>query len=407
MIITLLRFGSWIVASVLLFFTARRWLFVCTALLPYRANDKQVDTAGNASQENAAQIFSVLILIPARNEAGTLPGLLEALDYIEYPDEELTVVMVDDGSTDSTYRLMADWAMHRRNWYAISLPENMGKAHALNAGLTQFPDSEIIAVYDADERPRPGTLCHLVKPFYDETVGAVSGRRVVSNPLNSVAASYTTFENLVHQLITMRAKDRLDLAPAILGANCAYRRTALEAVGAFKPGALLEDSDLSLKLPRAGWKIRFEELAVSKHSVPESVSGYWRQHTRWARGFNDVAQAQSSTMIFSHNLSLALRLELLAFSVGYLDRLALVAAGGLLILKRWSRFPGWIFGLSLLTPLVQTLAALKINKAPRALWHRVAWMPFFFAIDLAMAAFSALNTIRRQHQPWEERQRRQ
>ena len=384
---------------------ARRWLFIVAALAP----DRNTGTSpkGEGALTPPAHLPPVIILAPVRNEIEALPALLPALDQLDYPGEQLTVVLIDDGSTDGSAKLMAAWARTRPNWHIVSMPQNVGKARALNAGLTHFPQGEIVVIYDADERPQPEALRYLAAPFADKRVGAVSGRRAISNPLASPVASYTTFEGLVHQLVTMRAKDRLNLAPAVLGANCAYRRQALVEVGAFKSGALLEDSDLSLKLPRAGWTTRFAPAAVSVHLAPRTWSGYWQQHTRWARGFNEVAREQGLALLFDRRpLPLLLRLELVAFAAGYLDRVALVLAGGLLLFRKWTRFPAWVMAASLLTPFWQTIAALKIARAPGAMWARIVWLPLFFGLDLAMAASGLWSTLKQTPQIWEERRGR-
>jgi len=391
-----LTLASWLVAGVLLIFTARRWLFVFWALIPVRPKSKPVDPKPATPP--------VLLLTPLRNEAQTLPDLLLTLAALDYPAEKLTIVLINDGSTDRSELLIQNWIRGRANWHILSLTQNVGKAQALNLALDAFPQGEIVAIYDADERPLPAALPTLVLPFADKKIGGVSGRRAVGNPLASPAASYTTFEGLVHQFVTMRAKDRLNLAPAILGANCAYRRSALAEVGNFKPGALLEDSDLTLKLARAGWKIRFEPEAISYHRVPQTVSGYWRQHTRWARGFNEVAKNQARSTLLDQHLPLPLRLELLAFSLGYLDRLALLVGGGLALCHRKSRslLAGMVVA-SLLTPLFQIMAALTVAREPLAMWLRIVWLPFFFLLDVAMAATGLWETLRQSPQIWEER----
>jgi cellulose synthase/poly-beta-1,6-N-acetylglucosamine synthase-like glycosyltransferase len=389
------RLAAWWVSAVLLFFTLRRWLFVIAALKQDKASDR-VDVG---------RYPTVLLLTPLRNEAESLPDLLLALDRLNYPAQKLTVVFVNDGSTDRSEAILQEWILDRPNWRLLSLAQNVGKAQALNTALAQFPEGEVVAIYDADERPEPEALNYLVRPFVaDRRVGGVSGRRAISNSLASPAASYTTFEGLVHQLITMRAKERLNLAPAILGANCAYRRTALVGAGNFKPGALLEDSDLTLKLVRTGWTIRFEPGAVSYHQTPQTITGYWRQHTRWARGFNDVAKEQSGGLLFDRRLPLPLRLELLIFSLGYLDRLALLAGAALAL--PGSRLAAWAVAASLLTPFVQVMAALKIAQAPPALWRRLIWMPLFFMVDIAMAATGFWTTLANLPQRWEERRAR-
>ncbi|MBI1879576.1 MAG: glycosyltransferase family 2 protein [Chloroflexi bacterium] len=397
MIRKLLTLASWVVAGVLLIFTVRRWLFVFMALAP----DKPPATEQKPARPD------VLLLTPLRNDAEALPELLHSLAALDYPGEKLTIVLINDGSTDGSERLIQNWIRGRNNWHLLSLGQNVGKAEALNSALAAFPQGEIVAIYDADERPQPTALQFLVSPFTDKKIGGISGRRAVSNPLASPAASYTTFEGLVHQRVTMQAKSKLNLAPAMLGANCAYRRVALAEVGNFKPGALLEDSDLTLKLARAGWDIRFEPEAVSYHRVPETISGYWRQHTRWARGFNEVAKQQAQSTLFDQQLAWLLRLELLIFALGYVDRLALLAGAALVLIHRRSRsfLPG-VIAASLLTPFFQIMAALAIGREPPAMWLKTVWLPFFFILDMAMAATGAWATLKQSPQIWEERRAR-
>ncbi|MCI0396831.1 MAG: glycosyltransferase family 2 protein [Chloroflexi bacterium] len=425
---------AWPIAAILLLFTARRWWLTVAALLPgrsprsaassdaatvasedapssavaYSFRDSDKSLGGSVASEDApssAQAWpAVLLLAPVRNERRELPEFLAALDNLEYPAGRLTIVLIDDGSTDGSQTLLCTWANGRAHVNALALPGNQGKASALNQALVVFPQGEIVVVYDADERPRPDTLRCLVPHFADERVAAVTGRRLVSNPLDSPAATYATFENLVHQLVTIRAKDRLKLVPAILGSNCAYRREALERAGNFKPAALLEDTDLTMRLARAGWQTRFEPRAISSHAVPRTVGGYWRQHTRWARGFNEVAAEQAPPTLLDSRPPPLLRLELLLFSLGYLDRVALLLGGVLALLapQRGLLRPALL--LHLLTPLVQVLVALRLAGAPPALWLRLGWLPLFFLLDLAMAVAGLLNTWRRPRPAWEERQ---
>ncbi len=385
----------------LLLFTLRRWLFILFALRPQPNNTHLSDTPPQL-------LPTVLLLVPVRNEADTLPDLLETLQSLIYPPDKLTVVFVDDGSTDNSRAVLQPWLVKHIHWHLLSPGQNVGKAEALNIALRTVSPGQLVAIYDADERPGPNALRHLVEPFTNPAVGGVSGRRAVLNDWVSIPASYTTFEGLVHQLITMQAKDRLKLAPAMLGANCVYRREALAQVGNFKSGTLLEDSHITVALTRAGWQTCFVSRAVSYHQVPETLSGYWKQHTRWARGFNEVAKDQTQSLVFGSHLSPLLRLELLLFSVGYVDRVALLVSIALTFISknRARQAIIWIIILNLLTPLLQTVAALKIAKAPRTLWYRLIWLPVFFGVDIAMAVSGLLNTLQQTPQLWEERQSR-
>lgn len=369
----------------------RRWLFLW-AVWPNRSKpNNHFEVCRETPMDQQARWDSsptVLLLVPFRNEAAVLPSLLAHLHQLDYPPTQLTTVLIDDGSTDDSPQLAQTWVNGRPHCHLLKLPHNGGKASALNAALAHFPQGELVAVFDADERPSPTTLSHLAVCFMDKKVGAVNGRRVVSNSLASLFASASTIESLVHQLVTMQAKQRLNLAPALLGSNCVYRRQALAAVGGFQPGALLEDSDLSLKLVAAGWQTGFCPQAISTHVVPQTWRGHWRQHRRWASGFGHVARQQAAQIITNQQLAWPMRLELLAFSCGYADRVAWLVLGVWLGVKTAvHRHPPWlsltIFLMSLITPLFQVMVALRQAQAPAALWQRILLLPCLLPLQMA------------------------
>ena len=171
---------------------------------------------------------------------------------------------------------------------------SLGKANALNAGLRQWPQGDLVMVYDADARPQPDSLRQIVAAFDDPLVAGAGGLIRPRNGLATPSATYSAIERLVHQQVTLRAKDRLDLRPAILGSHCAYRRSDLQAAGGFPGGAFLEDSQLTVDFARGGRRTRFLPGALATDHVPETLRGYWRQHVRWGRGFHEVAEKRSA-----------------------------------------------------------------------------------------------------------------
>ncbi|HLF26094.1 MAG TPA: glycosyltransferase [Anaerolineae bacterium] len=358
---------------------------------------------------------SVLILVPCRDEAAMLPGLIAALNRLDYPAGRLRVALIDDGSRDKTRRLIALAAENHSGWWAIHHAASRGKAHALNDALAQIGFGDIVVVYDADHRPAPDSLKQLLAAFDDPGVAGASGRTIPLNPTASLPAYYATVESLVHQLITMQAKDRLDLAPALLGSNCAYRRDALEQAGGFRPGVLLEDSDLTLAFARQGYRLRFVPESIAWHQVPETAGGYVRQHLRWARGFNDVARDHTRGVLADRRLPLHLRFELTLFALGYLDRLALLAALGVTMSRRvlWpdqrrktkDEFLDWMLRFALLMPLVQIVAALSRARASRAMWVRLPAIPLLFSLDVWVAARAAIESLLNRPRAWTKTER--
>lgn len=380
------------VFAVLAVFAARRVIFLFTLLLAKRIDDSLYTP-------------TVLLLIPARDESVALPDLFVALDKLDYPGNKLRVVLINDDSTDATGEVAATAAAGRDNWHVLNLPANVGKAQALNLALTEHANGDIIYIFDVDHRPQPDCLRKAVSAFADSRVAGVSGRTIADNAQASPAAFYGAVESLVHQLITMRGKDVLKLGPALLGSNNGYRRSALAQVGGFRPGAFLEDSDLTLALHRAGYVTRFVPDAVSFHQAPISVRGYIRQHLRWGRGFNDVARTHLTSLITDNSLSLPMRIELAIFSVGYLDRLALLLALALALFDVSRPLMLWGVALSLGLPLIQILAAFIFDRARPGMWLRLPFVPFFFVLDAATAVWAMAATLLNLPRVWSKTER--
>ena len=387
----------------LLVFSLRRIVFTIAALA-----SRTTLVSNTPPNESASTLAStqplLLVLVPCLNDGASLPGLVECLLTNGYPHNCLRILLIDDGSTDDSLAAMQRQAFSSPYVVrSLCLQANHGKAAALNAGLNADPWGEIVAVYDADHRPQPGALAALVAPFADTKVGGASGRTEASNALASPSAYYSAVERMVHQRLTMVAKDRLQLAPALLGSHCTYRRSLLDALGGFAPGAFLEDSDLTIRIAAAGYRTRYVERVPAFDHVPATLRAFWRQHVRWSRGFQDVAAGHSGRLL-RHQLPFPLRLELLLFSLGYLDRLALLAAAALLLsdalLHTQFGFPAWLLIAVLALPYLQVVAVFWRTRQPTAWWLRLPYLFFLFPVDLLVAVRSTLDTLLSRPRTW-------
>jgi biofilm PGA synthesis N-glycosyltransferase PgaC len=142
---------------------------------------------------------------------------------------------------------------------------------------------EIIVIVDADIRPRPDVLRHMVGHFRDGRVAAVAGNPQVANTRTLLAkVQATEFASIVSVL--RRAQRVWGRILTVSGALCAFRKAAIVDVGLFDPDKVTEDIALSWKLQRRFYDIRYEPRAVCAMQVPETFRGLWNQRTRWARG---------------------------------------------------------------------------------------------------------------------------
>jgi cellulose synthase/poly-beta-1,6-N-acetylglucosamine synthase-like glycosyltransferase len=363
---------TWVVIAALIFISARRFVLLGGALLSGRLDARRVP------------LPSVLVAVSARNEAPRLEPLLNALERLDYPRDLLSVVLVDDGSTDETARLFTTWCERRPGSLAMTLTTNVGKASALNAALAVAPAAELVAVYDADQRPRPDSLRLLAAAFHAPGVGAASGYRLPSNADTGMVSRYAALESWVHQLVVQRGKDRLRLNPTTMGGNCAYRVAALRQVGGFPAGAFSEDVEVSLALVARGWQTVFVDEAVAEHEVSGTLRAYLSQRSRWTWGLYHAGWRARGP-------------ESAAVAAGYADRL--VFASGCLLALAGLMSPAWL-GLYLAAPALESVAALGLaGRLARAPLYLLSAVPMF-VVDIGLTAAATLLALARRRPQW-------
>jgi cellulose synthase/poly-beta-1,6-N-acetylglucosamine synthase-like glycosyltransferase len=240
-------------------------------------------------QDETAAPVAVSVLIPCFNERKVLRQTLDSVLASE--GVELTrVICVDDGSTDGTIDVMLAAKRDYGAKVVVLRQENMGKATALNHGLTAVQTSVFVAV-DADTQLTPWALAKLLPHFADDDVAAVSGQMLVGNtcPRNRSVHIAQQREYEIANNIDRRAFSRLGLVTVVPGAIGAFRSGAVLAVGGFPTGTLAEDAYLTFKLLLQGHKVVHEPSAIVLTEAPDTVRGLFKQRVRWATGKLQVA----------------------------------------------------------------------------------------------------------------------
>jgi biofilm PGA synthesis N-glycosyltransferase PgaC len=234
----------------------------------------------------------VSVLIPAHNEERVIGLALAAATAIDYPDYE--VVVVDDGSTDGTRDIVEPY-VQRGLVRLIVKQQNEGKAMALNDALPCL-NGEIVLIMDADAEPAPDILQHMLPHFEHARVAAVTGNPRVKNVDTFLARlQLIEFSSIVSLL--RRSQRIWGRIMTVSGVVAAFRKSALLDVGGFSPEMPTEDIELTWKLQRRFWDIRYEPHALVWMTVPSTLSTLIHQRRRWSRGLMQVLHKHRDVML--------------------------------------------------------------------------------------------------------------
>jgi biofilm PGA synthesis N-glycosyltransferase PgaC len=282
---------SWFYVVVLVFFgfypVVSSLTWIMTGVFFYRRRDRREP----AGFYDLADPPLVSVLIPAFCEGRVIRRTLSGILALDYPRTE--VVVVDDASTDDTVEQIRD-LVESGLVRLIRKTSNEGKAMALNDALPCV-NGELVLILDADAYPDRNLLKTLVPHFQSARVGAVTGNPKVANRETFLTKlqiiEFTSIVSLLKR--AQRVWGRILTMSGVVGM---FRRSALFDVGLFGPEMATEDMDISWKLQKRFYDIRYESRAVVWMQVPPTFARLWRQRMRWGKGLAQVLRRHREVM---------------------------------------------------------------------------------------------------------------
>jgi hyaluronan synthase len=234
---------------------------------------------------------TVAVVMPAFNEEEAVADSIRSLLMVDYPQEKLELVVVNDGSTDGTLAEIECAAAGSDAVRVISFPENRGKRAAMAAGI-RATSAEIVAFVDSDSSLERDALRRIVRGFADAAVGAIAGHAEVQNSRESWIARMQAVRYFVAFRVCKAAESIFGAVTCCSGCFSAYRREAIFPVlerwehqrFLGRPATYGDDRSLTNFVLR-GWKVRYDELARSRTIVPTTFHLFLRQQLRWKRSW--------------------------------------------------------------------------------------------------------------------------
>lgn len=233
------------------------------------------------AHRDPAELPSVTIIVPSFNEETTVAATVESLLKLKYPKDKLTLLLVDDGSSDKTLEVLNTFATNPQ--VKVFTKENEGsKFAALNFAL-RHTTSDLVGCLDADSFVDPDALQHIIPYFDDEAIMAVTPTIKVHEPktilqhVQKVEYSWGVF--LRRMLSSMNA---LYVTP---GPFSIFRTSVFQELGGYRHAHHTEDMELALRMQKNRYKI-VNALGAHVYTItPEKLGALYKQRTRWTYGF--------------------------------------------------------------------------------------------------------------------------
>ena len=212
------------------------------------------------------------IIIPTFNGAQRIERCLQALRN-EIGRRDIAIVVVDDGSTDSTCSVVGKYPKVR-----LITQANAGPAAARNRGAQESQGS-ILLFTDDDCEPAPGWLDEMLAPFEDRGVTGVKG--VYRTRQQSLIARFVQKE-YEDRYRRMKEFENIDFVDTY---SAGFRREAFLEMGGYDTSftlACAEDIELSYRMSNRGWRMKFAPDAAVFHTHPATFFGYLRKKYKFA-----------------------------------------------------------------------------------------------------------------------------
>ncbi len=224
---------------------------------------------------------TVTVMVPCWNEEKTVARTVESLLAMNYPKDKLTLFVIDDGSTDSTWSVIQQFNKYEN--VRTFTKENGGKHTALNLGLKETT-SEFVACLDADSFADPESLIRIMS-YFEATpdVMAVSPSVIVESPQSLIQkAQKAEYDMSVYIKKMLGFLGAIHVTP---GPLTVFKKKVFDDLGPYRKAHNTEDMEIAYRMQKNGYKIEQCNDAYIYTNTPKTVKKLFKQRVRWIYGF--------------------------------------------------------------------------------------------------------------------------
>jgi len=239
-----------------------------------------VDKSNIAKPKSPKNYSKVCIIVPCFNEEKTVTKTVHSLLNLDYPQDKLEIIIIDDGSTDRTYERAKKLLKYPQ--VKLFRKKNGGKWTALNYGLTKTK-AKFVGCLDSDSFVSSQALKLIMAYFMDSKIMVVTSSIKVYHPKN-ILERVQRIEYL-SGIFLRKSLTFLDSLTVTPGPFSIYRKKVFEEIGPFKDGHHTEDMEMGLRLQSRNYRIANAPGACVYTVSPSSFKDLYLQRQRWYGGF--------------------------------------------------------------------------------------------------------------------------
>jgi cellulose synthase/poly-beta-1,6-N-acetylglucosamine synthase-like glycosyltransferase len=211
----------------------------------------------------------VTLIVPAHNEEDVIERKLENVLQLDYPSDQLDVVVVSDDSVDATHDIVAGF---EPRGVRLIRCERGGKVAAQDRAVRESA-GEIVAFGDANVEWDTDALRELVAPFADPAVGMACGQVRLVNP------SGGTNQEGVYWRYEMWLRARESLVHSMTGSNGAIYAVRREAYREVDP-RFGHDLSFPYLMVQNGYRAVYEPRARATENMTTDIEDEFRRKVR-------------------------------------------------------------------------------------------------------------------------------
>ncbi|WP_288097200.1 glycosyltransferase family 2 protein, partial [Hydrotalea sp.] len=220
-------------------------------------------------------IPNVTVIISAYNEADCINAKIQNSIALNYPADKISWIVVTDGSTDGTNKIVATYSQISLLHHA----ERLGKLHAMNRAVNEST-ADILVFTDANSILNSDCLHYMIPHFSNARTGAVSGEKKILIPTDADAmigeGIYWKYESFIKKM-----ESQFKTVIGMPGELFAIRKSLYPLL---PPNTITEDFSIAMQVIASGYIIRYEPNAIAAENPSIHIAAEFNRKKRIAAG---------------------------------------------------------------------------------------------------------------------------